>query len=131
MKKVETLLNQPPLTRPSDTMDRKAEELFEQARSNSRQNWFTFQVPAWGALAACISCLFIGRLWLPESETQQASTPTPIVVPETPSTPAITTESEPEVFVQITQNSFSGQTSLFLRENGSKSRFSSSWTLTH
>ena len=132
MKKVENLLNNSPLTRPSETMDRKAEVLFDQARSNARQHWFEFRVPAWGALAACVACLFVGRLWVPEPEIQQATNPPPVVAPEKNPSAAVTPQSEPEVFVQITRNTFTPDSSPFLRQKKpSSNRFSTSWSITN
>ena len=132
MKKVENLLNNSPLTRPSKTMDRNAEALFDQARSNVRQHWFEFRVPAWGALAACIICLFVGRLWVPEPQVQQADDTPPVVAPETNPSPVTTPESEPEVFVQITRNSFNQESSPFHRQKKTSSnRFSTSWSVIH
>ena len=132
MKKVENLLNKPPLTQPSETMDQRAEELFNQARSNTRAHWFEFRVPAWGALAACVACLFIGRLWVPEPQVQQADDTPPVVAPETNPSPVVTVESEPEVFVQITRNTFTQDSSPFLRQKKpSSNRFSTSWSITN
>ena len=132
MKKVENLLHNSPLTRPSETMDQGAEDLFDQARANAQPHWFAFQVPAWGALAACVACLFVGRLWVPEPEIRQASKPLPpIVEPETQPSPALPAESEPEVFVQITRNAFNPDSSPFFRpQKSSSKRFSTSWSVT-
>ena len=132
MKKVENLLKHFPLTQPSESMDKKTEDLFDQARENARQHWYEFRVPAWGALAACIACLLIGRLWVPEPEVQQSTNPPPVVVPETQPSPAVTSESEPEVFVQITRNAGTQDSSPFVRrKKPSTNRFSTSWSVTN
>jgi hypothetical protein len=132
MKKVENLLNNSSLTRPSGTMDQRVEDLFDQARAHAQPHWFAFQVPAWGALAACVVCLFIGRLWVHEPEIQQATNPPPpVIVPENPPSPALTAESEPEVYVQITRNASSPDSSPFFRtQKSSGKRFSTSWSVT-
>ena len=131
MKKVEKLLNNSPLTRPSQELDQNAEALFDQALSNSRNNWFEFRVPAWGAIAACIACLFIGRLWVPEPQVQKVTNPPPVLVSETQQPSPVPVKSEPEVFVQIIRHAAPKQTSPFNRQNNSSyHRFSTSWSVT-
>ena len=132
MKKVENLLNKSPLTQPSETMGKNAEVLFDQARSNARHNLLEFRVPAWGAVAACVACLFIGRLWVPAPESQQANSPPPVPVPQREQLPTIQHESEPQVFVQITRHPLAKDSSPFMRERKvSSNRFSTSWTVTN
>jgi hypothetical protein len=121
MKKVEKLLNQPPLSQPSQELDQKAEVLFDQALANSQQHWFAIRVPAWGALAACIACLFIGRLWVPEPVISESMTKQEVITPSEP---------EPDVFVQVTRHAFAQESSPFIREKKTTSnRFSTTWTV--
>jgi len=128
MKEPDDLLRNAPRTQPRESLDHRMGALFNEARNTEEPGWLGFRIPAWAAVLACLVCLAIGRSWTPQMapvpQVSQPSAPEPqLGLPSTPRPAA----SEPEVYVQVTQQA----SSTFNRTVPTSKPFKiSTWTVT-